>query len=113
MGGFQLDDHVTNRDTSGVAHRRSTIISYVKTALDIVDEHGQMTNADTFSRDLRNKATEVLCMLDVTLETVMLIKRYGLNTPYLLVVVMPCTRMLCINSRARSLKSTLTLCTKR
>ena len=78
--GFEIEDHVTQRDCSQAAHRRSTMMSYVKTALDIADEYKE-TTISAFCKDLRKKATEVLCMLDVTLETCKLIKRYALEDP--------------------------------
>jgi hypothetical protein len=78
--GFQLEHHVSCLARSEVAHRQSTTMTYVKVALDIADEYGE-TDADTFHKDLRNKATEVLNMLDATLEALILIQRYTLDYP--------------------------------
>jgi hypothetical protein len=75
--GVQFEDQVTCRSSSQASHQRFTVITYVKAALDIADEYQSET--DMFRTDLRNKATVVLHMFDVTLETVMLIRRYALE----------------------------------
>jgi hypothetical protein len=77
---FQPEHNAVCCDSSKVALRRSAMITFVKTALDIADEYGE-TDTDTFHKDLRNKATEVLTMIDATLETLTLIQRYALEYP--------------------------------